>query len=177
MLILKQRAEAKARLADIAYTGCYLDWLNQYRQEDFSPLLCMWRVLGLEEAQDLYTKAIDNIDLPNADNLSFLRHSIEFFRDAGWLKTAIYTSKAAVKEHEKLLGKNDPQTLISLNQYALAEKWVGNFPVAIAAAETSLSGLRIIWGKDNPELYTIISSLAAIHNAAGHFAEAEALFE
>ncbi|MEC7984963.1 MAG: hypothetical protein VX278_07360, partial [Myxococcota bacterium] len=131
MLTLDQKVEARERLADLDFTGMYLYWLYRDNSEDFSPLLRIWRALGTEHAESLYKKTIENVRISHPDSLILLRNVVEFFRDAGWLKSAAQVAKSAVTEHQRLLGAKADQTLMSLNQYALAEKAIGNYQVAI----------------------------------------------
>lgn len=51
MITLGHNTTARLHLADILFSGTVLDGCYELLNDDYSPLMRIWRTLGLEEAQ------------------------------------------------------------------------------------------------------------------------------
>ena len=176
MLAAGEDERARERLSDLMFTGAYLDWCYTALSDDFSPLLQLWRALGAEEARAYYAQAVDRLQLKEAERLIWLRHVVEYLRDAGWRQEAVDGARVALRIHAELAGDEHPETAASKNQLALALKAAGRVDEAIPLTTHALAVQRQHLGADDPELYVTVNSLASMLNAAKRYDESEALF-
>ena len=176
MLAAGQTEAARERLSDLLFTGAYLDWCYSALSDDFSPLLRLWRALGEDQARTWYTQATKRLHLKDPQRLVWLRHVVEFTRDAGWWEEAVAVAEAALQTHIGLVGEDHPQTATSSNQLALALKATGRVEEAIPLASAALTTHRAHLGPDDAELYVTMNSLASMLNRAKRYSEAEPLF-
>ena len=73
MLICGEAEAARARLADVLFSGRYLSWCYELLNDDFSPMLKMWNVLGHEYARSSYAHAIPKIQVSKDNHFLFMR--------------------------------------------------------------------------------------------------------
>ena len=106
----------------------------------------------------------------------FVRHFVEFTRDASWYDLAIDVAYASMSIHLKILGLDDIQTAKSQIQYALVLKRLRRSKEALPIALQGLETHRKFLDKNNPDLYVCINSVASLSSALGLYRESEALF-
>ena len=50
------------------FTGALLDWYYNQHHDDYTPVLRLWRVIGLEHAESEYRNAIESIDIHHLEH-------------------------------------------------------------------------------------------------------------
>jgi tetratricopeptide (TPR) repeat protein len=176
MLTIHQKEKARAKLGDLMFTGALLDWYYVQNDDDCSPVLFLWRVLGLEHAKKQYRNAIQDVNLKDVSFLYVLRQVVEFVRDAFGKELGVEVSKVSCTEHERLV--NDGYDLSeSYRQYALALKSDGESKLALQWMRKALEIQRRVLSPDNPDLYVSINSIASILNSLSMFEESTLFYE
>ncbi len=82
----------------------------------------------------------------------------------------------ALEARERVLGRNHPDTLTSVNNLAILYHKQGRYseaePLLVRALETS----ERVLGQDHPDTLTSINNLAVLYEAQGRYSEAEPLY-
>lgn len=176
MIMVDQKERARKKLGDLMFTGALLDWYYIQNNDDCSPVLRMWRIVGLEHAKEQYQKAIEHVRVKEISYLYVLRQVVEFVRDAFGKSLAVEVSKASCIEHKRLL--DDGYDLSeSYRQLALALKSNGESKTALQWMTKALEIQRRVLNRDNPELYVSINSIASILNSLSRFDESVQFYE
>lgn len=176
MLILGKASTARRQLGRLMFTGALLDWYYLQHHDDYTPVLRLWRVIGLEHAESEYRNAIESIDIHHLEHFRILRQVVEFIRDAFGKELGVTVAEASLKTHEQSL--DDGYDLSeSYRQFALALKANKESSDALPWMRKSLSIQRRILSVNDPNLYVTVNSLASILNALQEFQEAITLYE
>ena len=80
--VLKEVRER--RLSDLMFSGSFLDWCYIRLADDYTPLLKLWRILGIDEAREHYRQAVPSLTITDPSQLLLLRQVVEFMRDCKW---------------------------------------------------------------------------------------------
>ena len=83
-LAVNDRDAAKRRLSDLMFSGTFLDWCYKRLADDCTPLLKIWRVLGIDEAREHYQRAVPALTITHPSQLLLLRHWISSVLKLGW---------------------------------------------------------------------------------------------
>lgn len=176
MLLLKQSDRARRQLGALMYTGALLDWYYRLKFDDFSPVLRLWRVLGLESAESAYTESLQHVEISNPDHFRILRQVVEFIRDAFGGEVAVKVAQVSKSKHESKL-ENGFDVAESYRQLALALKANKQSLKSVSWMRNALAIQRRVLGKDDPRLYVSVNSLASILNSVKEFDESIELYE
>ena len=85
--------------------------------------------------------------------------------------------KKAVQLKEKILGKEHPDTLVSIGNLALLYRSQGRYGEAEPLLKQVLQLSEKVLGKEHPNTLGAIISLALLYHSQGHYAEAEPLYK
>ena len=176
MLLLNQPDRARRQLGDLMYTGALLDWYYRLKFDDMSPVLRLWRVLGLEHAESAYTDSLQEIVISNLDHYRILRQVVEFIRDAFGGDIAVQVAQVSKTKHESEL-ESGFDVAESYRQLALALKANKQSPKSVSWMRNALAIQRRVLSKDDPRLYVSVNSLASILNSVKEFDESIELYE
>ena len=176
MLALGHKDTARLRLADILFSGTVLDWCYELLNDDFSPLIRIWRALGLEEAQKTYLHTIKSMQLSHASNLRLLRQVVEFIRDAFGKELSVQIALLSVAEHRKWDKEESFAVSESLRQLALAYKANSQTSIGLPYMQTALAIQRRILSQDDVNLYVSVNSLASMLSSAKQYDESITLY-
>jgi tetratricopeptide (TPR) repeat protein len=176
MICVDEIEQARSRLSDILFSGCFLEKCYAKNLDDFSPLLKLWRVLGTEYAQRCYLEAISRLVLTSDWQLQIIRYVVEFLRDAGWREEALEIAEASQQLHISRLGEAHADTAESQIQLALAFKACKQTSKAIPIAKKAVEVQRQQLGPDDPRLYVSVNSLASMLGAIQSYTESDKLF-
>jgi tetratricopeptide (TPR) repeat protein len=168
---------ARQRLGDIMFTGFFLEQCYERRFDDFSPVLKLWRIIGIEYAQQCYLDALEKISNVSDWQLQIIRYVVEFLRDAGWKDEAVQIANASVSIHITVLGEDNKETAESQIQLALSLKSCKQTPKAIPIARKALATQRKHLGPDEAKLYVSVNSLASMLAAVEAFEESKSLYQ
>ena len=176
MLMTNQKERTRKKLGDIMFTGALLDWHYIHNNDDSSPVLFLWRVIGLEHAKEQYTNAVNDIEIQDPSHLYVLRQVVEFVRDSFDKELAVEVAKASCKEHQRI-EKDGYDVSESYRQLALALKADGKSKVALPWMRKALEIQRRVLHRDDPDLYVSVNSIASILNSLSMFDEAIEFYE
>lgn len=176
MLILGKLDEARKQLGKLMFTGALLDWHYRQKHDDYTPVLRLWRVVGLEQAESEYLNAIESLEVRHLEHFRILRQVVEFIRDAFAKQLAVTVAQASLNEHERLL-EDGYDLSESYRQFALALKANKEASEALPWMRKALSIQRRVLNVDNANLYVSVNSLASILNAVQEFDESITLYE
>ena len=176
MLLLEQSERARRQLGNLMYTGALLDWYYRLKFDDMSPVLRLWRVLGLEHAESAYTDSLQEIVISNLDHYRILRQVVEFIRDAFGGDIAVQVAQVSKNKHEQQL-EGGFDLAESYRQLALALKANKESSKSVPWMRNALNIQRRVLSKDDPRLYVSINSLASILNSVKEFDESITLYE
>jgi serine/threonine protein kinase/tetratricopeptide (TPR) repeat protein len=95
------------------------------------------------------------------------------YRDLGELEAAEAQLRSAVATNRRVLGDDDPATLVSINDLALTLQNRGKWEEAEVLTLEGLEGCRRVLGDDHIETRTAASNYGHLLAEAGRFAEAE----
>ncbi len=95
------------------------------------------------------------------------------YRDLGELEAAEAQLRSAVATNRRVLGNDDPATLISINDLALTLQDRGDWDESEALTVEGLEGCRRVLGDDHIETRTAASNYGQLLAETGRFAEAE----
>jgi tetratricopeptide (TPR) repeat protein len=165
------------RLADILFSGTVLDWCYELLNDDYSPLMRIWRTLGLEEAQQTYLRAMESMQLLHVSNLRLLRQVVEFIRDVFGKELSVQVALLSVSEHRKWEQEESFAVSESLRQLPLAYKANAQTSVGLPYMQKALAVQRKILSTDDTNLYVSINSLASMLRSAKQYDESIALYE
>ena len=90
---------------------------------------------------------------------------------------SLQLAQATLRHAERILGADDPATLIGRNRVATAQLWAGRTAEAIAICEPVLTDQERILGPDHPDTLTARHNLAHAYLNAGRTTEAIAIYE
>lgn len=176
MLMINKHENARNKLGDLMFTGALLDWYYQQNNDDFSPVLMLWRILGLVQAKEQYKNAIQNLHIQDPYQLYILRQVVEFIRDAFGKEIALDVSKASYHIHSRMF--DDGYDLSeSYRQLALALKSNQESKEALEWMKKALEIQRRVLHPDNPDLYVTLNSMASILSSLSMFEEAIQCYE
>jgi tetratricopeptide (TPR) repeat protein len=176
MLLLHQPDRARRQLGELMYTGALLDWYYRIKFDDFSPVLRLWRVLGLEYAESAYTESLKHVEVSNPDHFRILRQVVEFIRDAFGGDVAVKVAQVSKTKHESEL-ESGFDVAESYRQLALALKANKQPNKSVSWMRNALAIQRRVLDKDDPRLYVSVNSLASILNSVKEFDESIELYE
>ena len=176
MLLLKQPDRARCQLGNVMYTGALLDWYYRLKFDDFSPVLRLWRVLGLEYAESAYTGSLQDIAVSHHEHFRILRQVVEFIRDAFGGEVAVEVARVSKTKHEQELDSGF-DVAESYRQLALALKANKESSKSVPWMRNALAIQRRVLSPDDPRLYVSINSLASILNSVQEFDESIELYE
>ena len=176
-LAVNNREAAKRRLSDLMFSGAFLDWCYMRLADDYTPLLKIWRVLGIDEARQHYQRAVPALIISHPSQLLLLRQVVEFMRDCKWGAVAVKASEASQKIHIEWLGEGHWETAESQIQWALSLKYENRTKEAIPIAFQALAAQRNALGSDDPRVYVSVNSLASMLNAVNRYEEAAEYFD
>ena len=176
MLIINEPQRARTQLAKLMYTGALLDWYYRRKHDDYTPVLRLWRVLGLEHAETSYLSALKDVNLSNQDQFRILRQVVEFVRDAFGAELAVSVATVSKNTHEAHLDKGF-DVAESYRQLALALKANKQSAESLPWMRTALTIQRGVLSVDDPRLYVSVNSLASILNSLKEFDESIELYE
>ena len=177
MLLLQHQQKAIHRLGDILFSGAFLDWCYQIRNDEFSPLLLIWRVLGLDAAQKIYKESIQNMYIEESRYFAVVRQVVEFVRDAFGKDLAVDVSRASKDAHERHFEENSFDLSESYRQLALSLKANGATEEGLPYMRKALDVQREVLGVDDPNLYVSVNSLASMLNDFKDYDGSAKLFE
>jgi len=177
MLHIKRNNEACIRLGDVFFSGALLDWCYQYKADDFSYVLKLWNILGIENAQYYYAKNLSLHSNVEIEQLLYLRHIIEFMRDCSWYNLAIQMGETVIQKHEHLLGSQHIHTAEIQMKHALSLKRVHRFEEAIPLAEAALVVFQQYLSPNDPNLYVQYNSMASLYAGNKQYSLAEKFFQ
>jgi tetratricopeptide (TPR) repeat protein len=101
----------------------------------------------------------------------------EFLDDQGDLPRAIDQLRRTYESNRRLQGADDPNTMISLNNLALAHEGAGHLQQAIELHEQNLEDRLRILGPDHPNTLTSRNNLGYAYRVAGDLDRALPLLE
>ena len=176
MMMLDHHLQAAERLGDILFSGAYLDWCYQRKQDDFAPLMLIWRALGIEQSKYFYVKAMRKLHIQNPAHFSIVRQVVEFVRDAYGKSIAVEVATLSKEAHQKHLDKESYDLSESYRQLALSLKSNGSAEEGLPFMREALDIQRRLLSIENPSLYVSVNSLASMLNTLKKYEESEALF-
>jgi len=95
------------------------------------------------------------------------------YRDIGELEESENQLRAAVATSRRVLGDDDPDTLIFINDLALTLQNRGEYEEAEALFIETMAGMRRVFGDDHVETRTTLSNYGQFLAETGRYAEAE----
>ena len=99
------------------------------------------------------------------------------YTDLGLYPEAAKQLEAALDLRRRVLGREHPETLRSMNDLALVYMYEGSrYPQAEALAGQTLEIRRRVLGPEHPETLLSMSKLAIVYATEGKYAQADALF-
>ena len=140
------------------------------------------QVIALLENAGAFTDDVDDTLARILMRLRFLalntRNSLAAaYEDAGRLAEAILLFEQTLAGRERLLGPDDPDTMLSRNDLARAYRDAGRVANAVPLVEQTLSTRERLFGADHPSTLASRNNLASAYRAIGRPAEAISLFE
>ena len=140
------------------------------------------QVIALLENAGAFTDDVDDTLARILMRLRFLalntRNSLAAaYEDAGRLAEAILLFEQTLAGRERLLGPDDPDTMLSRNDLARAYRDAGRVADAVPLVEQTLSTRERLFGADHPSTLASRNNLASAYRAIGRPAEAISLFE
>ena len=177
MLHIQKITDACIRLGDIFFSGALLDWCYQSKADDFSYVLKLWNILGIEKAQYYYAQNLSLHSNVDKERLLYLRHIVEFMRDCSWYSLAIQMGEIVIQKHDDLLGSKHIHTAEIKMKHALSLKRVHRFEEAIPLAEEALAVFQQHLSTDDPQLYAQYNSMASLYAGNEHYPLAENFFQ
>ena len=115
-------------------------------------------------------------DIPG-DRLSYRFNAVALFHsDAGRYKAAEPLYRRALEGYERVLGREHPDTLTSVNNLALLLKSKGDYAGAEPLYRRALEAQERVLGKEHPDTLTSVNNLAALLDSKGDYAGAEPLY-
>ena len=85
--------------------------------------------------------------------------------------------KRALEACERVLGKEHPDTLTSVNNLADLYQAQGRYGEAEPLYKRALEARERVLGKEHPDTLASVNNLAALYQAQGRYAEAEPLYQ
>jgi nephrocystin-3 len=98
-----------------------------------------------------------------------------FLRDNGCYPEAVPLFRRAIEGRERVLGKDHPDTLTSVNNLAVLLHYKGDYAAAETLYRRAIEGNERVRGKDHRETLTSVNNLAALFYNKGDYAAAEPL--
>ncbi|MCX5332560.1 FxSxx-COOH system tetratricopeptide repeat protein [Streptomyces sp. NBC_00140] len=133
-----------------------------------------WRVLLP------HVEALLDVGNPQEDTVEvdlILAMAGTFAEGQGQLSQAIDYYNRSLAAATRLLGEDDPSTLVSRNNLAYAYRSAGDLGRAVPLFERTLADFVRVLGEDHPDTLTSRSNLAGAYRAVGHLGLAVPLFE
>ena len=137
-----------------------------------------WLALdGRYDPVEIYQKALATAgDLPG-DRLAYLFNEVaRFYLDAGRYSDAEPLFRRALEGNERVLGKEHPDTLSSLNNLAELLRMKGDYAEAEPIYRRALEAKERVLGKEHPSTLSSLNNLAFLLYSKGDYAGAEPLF-
>jgi tetratricopeptide (TPR) repeat protein len=98
-------------------------------------------------------------------------------RNAGRYAEAESLVEEALRIRERVLGWEDPSTLISVNSLAILYESQGRYMEAEPLYHRALAASERVLGGEHPDTLTSVNNLAALYASEGRYAEAEPLYQ
>jgi tetratricopeptide (TPR) repeat protein len=111
------------------------------------------------------------------DTAYLLNRVGDFLDDQGAPARAVLYHVRAHRAAARVLGADDPFTLVAGSCLAQAHAAAGNVREAITIFENVLEGLRNVWGEDGPATLRCQNNLAGAYLTAGYLTRSIALYE
>ena len=127
---------------------------------------------ALDLAVDLLTEP-----LTATERIAALEASARAQEGLHLYQIAAQTLEEAVRDRERILGPDHPDTLTSRNNLASPYESVGDFSRAVPLFEEALSDRVRVLGPDHPKTLASRNNLASAYQSAGEFSRAVLLFE
>ncbi|WP_446214006.1 FxSxx-COOH system tetratricopeptide repeat protein [Micromonospora sp. IBSANI012] len=128
-----------------------------------------------DHAQTLWTHQVGNAARPRL--LSLRGRLLYLLNVAHIFTTAIAVGQPLIADCERVLGPDDPETLISRHNLAAAYQSVGRLNEAIGLYQRTLADCERVLGPDHPDTLTSRHSLAAAYQSVGRSDEAIGLHQ
>ncbi|GEM_PF-744602 len=127
---------------------------------------------------DRALKAIDEQFAPQPLVQARLLNTIAYtMMNLGLIDRAMPPQQRALDIRKRVLGEDDPATLLSMNNMALLLQEQGRLEDAEPYCRAALDGRRRVLGDDHPDTITSINNMGYLLLAKGEFAEAEPYYE
>jgi tetratricopeptide (TPR) repeat protein len=109
--------------------------------------------------------------------LALVGHEASYLKEQGQTTRAIQLFEQTLAHHERILGPNHPNTLISRDNLASAYRAAGDLGRAIPLHEQTLAESERILGPDHSDTLISRNNLASAYRAAGDLDRAIPLYE
>ena len=140
-----------------------------------------WYWVVLEDCFDpveVYQQSLSAVEQNTApERFAYLLNEVAgFHRDAGRYAGAEPLLRRALEGFERVLGKEHPDTLTSVNNLARLLDSTGDYAGAEPLYRRALEGIERVLGKEHPDTLTSVDSLAELLYSKGDYASAEPLY-
>jgi tetratricopeptide (TPR) repeat protein len=113
----------------------------------------------------------------SADDAGALNQQVLQLYGQGKYKEAASVAERALAAAERVLGKEHPNALTSMNNLALLYQAQRRYPEAEPLFKRALEAQERVLGTEHPDTLTSVNNLAALYQAQSRYPEAEPLFK
>lgn len=133
---------------------------------------------GRYDPIEVYCHALAEVEpILSAEHMSHILNEVAVFhRDAGRYEGAEPLYRRALEVRERVLGKEHPYTLTSVNNLALLLESKGDYKGAEQLFRCSLEASEHVLGKEHPSTLTSVDNLAGLLKSKGDYEGAEPLY-
>jgi CHAT domain-containing protein/Tfp pilus assembly protein PilF len=135
-----------------------------------------WRIAAvfLLALSDLSTAGVQEGDLAEAQRLN--GQVLQYYA-TGWYQQAIPLAQKALAIREKALGREHPDTVVSINNLAALYDASGAYAKAEPLYQRALAINEKALGPEHPDTAQSLNNLAGLYYATGAYAKAEPLYQ
>ncbi|GLB39517.1 putative patatin-like phospholipase [Lyophyllum shimeji] len=162
------------------------EWMRLMHADDLSTPLCTQYLVGLAVPQEsgLSDYLLRRALLPHVDAVrqysadipaDLLSGFASVYHENGQFSVAEKLQVTLMETSKQVLGKDHPDTLISIGNLALTYQSQGRYKEAERLGVEVVEAMKQVLGKDHPHTLTSIANLAWTYQSQGRYKEAERL--
>ena len=163
MLVLDQASQAEQRMLEFHFMTAYINSWDTFVQP-----WTAWRIIGIEKARSGFLQLAQSFQ--NRDEDQDIIHTMAgFLKDVGLYESGTLLAEWVLEKRENMLGKEHPDTLISVNNLAGLYHYQGRYEEAEPLYVRDLEASERTLGLEHPSTLVSVGNLGLLYYSQGRY--------